>query len=276
MVQTSSKGYSFYSFLEIPWEADGEDSLMPNEISCEGLFRRVVAIPRATPYFPVIKGNFQHGFGGFVKPTAFAPGEVALDRGDRFRASEMNVGRLPAHAVSELFFVRLFRQGLDFDVAAIGGQAANDPMGSKMDVRIPYPHGTFDELPAQHLRGVEMPSPDPGGGRELLGFADDMRAIPGGKSEDARVAQTSEAGDAGFQLVIQRAKRHGIANKLPDVFGQLALVFRAGSNFLPEGHRIAELIQSNQAEPLVMFGKNEGAAPFGYGVAITLLHGPNR
>src|SRR6516162_3135094 len=122
------------------------------------------------PIFPVRQGDALHGFRGFVEPAAFATGEVALDMSDGFRAAEMDVGGLPTHVVGEAFFVALFRQRLDFDVAAIGCQAANDPMFGEVDVRIPDADGALDQFAAEDRVGPQVLRPDPRGWRELLGL----------------------------------------------------------------------------------------------------------
>ena len=76
---------------------------------------------------------------------SFAFGEVALDGGNGLLRAQVNVGGLPSHAVGEPLFVAFFGQGMDFDVAAIGSQAADNPVLGKMHVRIADAHGRLNQ-----------------------------------------------------------------------------------------------------------------------------------
>jgi len=68
----------------------------------------------------------------------------------------------------------------------------------EMHVGISDAHRAVHEITRKNFRGVQVTCPDPRGRRELLGFTRDVRAMPSGQGEDARMAETPQAGDAAF------------------------------------------------------------------------------
>ena len=77
------------------------------------------------PELPVAERDFQHGFCGFMEPAILSVGQVALQGGNGLLATQMNVGRFPAHAIEKALFIALFRQSVQLDVAAIRRQATH-------------------------------------------------------------------------------------------------------------------------------------------------------
>jgi len=153
-----------------------------------------IAEPLAAPDFPVIESGSQHGLGSFVQPGILSLCQIAFDGGDGFATAEVNVGGFPAHVVEQALFLAFLGESLNFNVAAVGSEAPDDPVLREMHVRIENAHGAENQVAAQNFRGVQAARPDPGGRSELLGFADDVRAVPFGKSENAGMPEAAEAG----------------------------------------------------------------------------------
>src|SRR3974390_2396776 len=120
------------------------------------------ACPLAMPELPVFERDALHRFRGFVEPPAFAAGQVTFYGGNRLWAAEMNVRSLPAHVVDELLFIAFFGERLNFNMATIRRQAANDPVFGKMDVGIEDTHGAFHQFPTENRIGPELLCPNPG------------------------------------------------------------------------------------------------------------------
>ncbi len=137
-----------------------------------------------------------------MQPASLAVAQIAFDRSDGFRASQMNVGGFPAHVISEFFFVAFLGERLHLNVAAIRSQAPSDPMRREMDVGIANAHCALDKFPAQNMGCCQTAGPDPRRRRQLFGFANHMGAIPGCQAEHARMAQTAKTGDARFHFVV--------------------------------------------------------------------------
>ncbi len=185
-----------------PWDSRGAgaESSKKKEIPVERARRgsgfRGVTFPIAAPNFPVGKRGLEHGFRSFVEPAVLAAGQIMLDRWNGLWRAEVNVGGFPAHAIEESFFIAFGGQGIDFDVAAIGGQAAHDPVLREMDVGIADAHGTIHKFTGKDFRGVQMERPDPRGRSELLGFTGNVGTLPAGQSKDAGMAEAAQTGDA--------------------------------------------------------------------------------
>ena len=103
------------------------------------------------PDLPVVEGGLEHDFRRFMQPAVLAMREVAPDRGNRMAAAQVNVGSFPAHVVSKAFLIAFFGKGLYLNVAAIGSEAADDPVLGEMNVWIEDTHGAFHKLAAQYL-----------------------------------------------------------------------------------------------------------------------------
>ena len=145
------------------WDSRGARTQSSKEIRWERLDLSVLGLPSgggalifAAPEFPVIQGDLQHGFGGFVQPAIFRRARSRLRAGRARIAAEMDVRGFPAHVIEQTFFVAFGGQGADFNPAAIGSQPAYEPVFEEMDVGIANADGSIDQLVRKDLARLQL------------------------------------------------------------------------------------------------------------------------
>src|SRR5215470_10201207 len=94
---------------------------------------RVQRLPRSppparSPFVPISQARLGHRLCRLVEPPPAPPRQVSLHGRDRSRGRQMQVGRLPSHAIQQATLVPLGGQRAQLDPRAIGREAPDEPL----------------------------------------------------------------------------------------------------------------------------------------------------
>ena len=122
------------------------------------------------------------------------------------------------------------------------------------------------------IRGAVL-VPDPGGGADGFRFARDERALPATTAPGFAGGRGCRVRRCGASIGRRFGERKRLLDQLAHFFGWLRGVRRILLHLRPEAHRVAQLAGGQQAQPLVVFGQDEGLAARGDRVAVALFDG---
>ena len=87
------------------------------------------------------------------------------------------------------------------------------------------------------------------------------------------MSQATESGDAALELVGAAGVGERLLNELARLSRRLSGVRRSWLHFFPEAHWVAQLAEGEEAEPLMVLGKDESFAASGKRVPVAFFNG---
>ncbi len=221
----------------------------------------------------------EHGLGGVVQPLPFLSIQMAEDRFARRGRTEVDVRGFPSHGVEQAKFGIGAAQRSEFDAAAMGAEAANDPASAQLDERIGTADGAVDDGLVEDFGGTFAPlslktvRPTIGGRHERLGFAGDAAAVPIGDGHVAGVAEAAESGGAVREAIRDAGSGHEMFEGIDGAYGDVSLHSGQRVHLLPEVDGIAKFAFGDEAKPPMLLAEDEGATFFAHAFVIAIEQG---
>src|SRR5947209_6135295 len=181
----------------------------------------------------------------------------------------MHIGGFPPHRMEQEGFIPRFGERGKLDPGTVWSEPAHDPIAAHMYEGVPDAHSAGDELLApDFLRKLLRAGPNTPRGHQRLGLADDATASPIGQRDNALAAQAAKPGNPPLAPVFQAGLRQQFFQPPAGLLGNRALPLWQRFHFLPENHRIAQLIQRHIAQPLVVLRQDKRAAAGAQALAV--------
>src|SRR5499427_2005870 len=130
------------------------------------------------PLAPVALDRLRHVASRLAEPSATALAKIAEDTGTLARAPQMHVGRLPSHHIEQAILVAAAREARELDAAAVGREAAYQPLAVEAQAGIRNAHRPADDLAIACRAQPSLPRPQPRGRTERLRLARHHGAVP--------------------------------------------------------------------------------------------------
>src|SRR5215475_148166 len=115
------------------------------------------------PLAPVALDCLCHAACRLAEPAATAPAKIAEDTRALARAPQMHVGGLPSHHPQQPVLVAAAGEARELDAAAVGREAAYQPLAVEAQAGIRNAHRPADDLAIACRAQPGLPRPQPRG-----------------------------------------------------------------------------------------------------------------